>query len=330
METISYCQACLKAGKIEEAKSHAVTLEQDKPKSEAEWLKLHNIFLQLKKPEWAEVMTDRFLIVEPNNTRARLEKLSFLADVAVAAKKDDPIKLRGIVEDLDQISEKIVNTADEQYLLATLYAKCLAEEKAARHFDLYLSINPHRIDVRLSAIRNFINLPNLSRARAEILILSQLGSSNISVLLSTMKLTFGINDRFLLEEMLLRGVKIVNDDDYISKIYLSEIASRANRTDIARSILLNTKIAQIKHVAPLKDLFCSIQGKGLIKSEQEIIEQILSLDPMDSEYLNLDYARRAPFAVNIAACNLNDAGVVQNGTRLSACISFLWSLLARK
>jgi hypothetical protein len=261
----------LAEGNDKDQLEHVLSMLEDiRPKTEAEWRKLHEFFATSGRRSWTEIMFRRFLAVEPFNLPALLEEAEYLSEAPV--RHEEAIEKARILETLP-ISGYI-----NFFKMGKIYTNCWLPDPAEKW--LLKASDAAREDYRLQIqiIHCLISIGKRPTGYKQLLALRESSENNLNALLAVIALSLRLMDIELSENSINRAFMLIPPEDHTSRGRLFIYAAQLRRKELLLQIAASTDFSRISSVTLLDQMFNSIETKPFFEIQSSIVNAALKLD----------------------------------------------------
>jgi hypothetical protein len=245
-------------------------LESLIPSDEAQWKQLRNIFAQLGRSAWVEIITRRFLDVEPTNLNAQLDRILQLSST--------PNRKEEAFLTLTPLLGMPYETAEQFFTLGTICMKCSKPGPASYWFQKARHADRGSVDLRFRLFWSFVFLPDLEQARMELVAIRSLSNDNQTQLIILSEAALQTGDVSLAVEAFEATVALARSEGWAGPGLVLRQAIRLDRTPDVAELAASVDMASFG-VAGLESTFKLLEGRGMLDLERRIIAAALELEP---------------------------------------------------
>ena len=274
---IAEASGLLARGELDALTQALPGLEPLTPADESQWQRLHDIFTRLGRSAWVEIMTNRFLQIEPSNLNAHLDRVLQLSSTLNRGQE--------AILALPALLSLPYETAEQCFKLGTIYMKCSKPGLASEWFQKARQADPGNVDLRFRLFWSFVFLPDLAQARTELAAIRPMSEGNQTQLIVLSEAALQTGDAaFAVEAFEAAEVLARSEGRTVPGLVLLQ-AIRLDRAQDAAELAASIDLASFG-IAGLDSTFRLLEGRGMHGLEQRIVQAALSLEPANVVFQN--------------------------------------------
>jgi hypothetical protein len=297
---LARCQALIAAADLDELAKLTPDLEAVMPATEAAWAVLFEVFTKLERRVWLEIVTRRFVAVQPDNLAARLEEARLVSEAST--RREEALELA------DKIRRMDVRAAEDFLRLGVIYSNCFAVGPASEYLARAVAGDPDNMFIRHRMIYAFLALGDKAQAREELVKMQAISHGNVERLISVAAVALSMQQIPIANEALEAAIIAVEPTHHVHRASLIILASRLERHAEAVRLAAATDFSNAGGVAMLDAVYVAIEGRGLHDTERQITAAALSLEPGNLQFRERARVQSLPFTSLFPSTGAGAAG----------------------
>jgi tetratricopeptide (TPR) repeat protein len=275
-ELIDKCRTLTGDTDPDQLKELTSELEKITPDSEPQWRDLIGIYSALGRRVWIEIMTKRFLTVEPANLAALLEEAQCASQAP--SRQDEAIELVGA------LTGREFERAEDCLTLSNIYSNCGLFDEWERWTRKALDIEGENAAIRIKFIHHLISARAHEKAKAELDKLAMLAKGNNAARSAVIALALRMGEKTVADDVFDATMKTLAPEDYIIRCNLIMYSIQLGRWECLRSLVESVDFTKMRQVPLLDAVFEAIEGRGFHEAERQITATAIAHDPAHQKF----------------------------------------------